>query len=116
MELWVSVECMYTCYRFSSILPRFLEVWCLTRLAIVGYVSPGHTLMLMSASLSPVLKHPFTISEACLFLSACPVSLETIYLVLSFRMFVKIPSFFIVSKVLSLPSILYFLKSLPQIK
>lgn len=40
----------------------------------------------------------------------------SICLVLSFRMFVKIPPFFIVSKVLSLPSILYFLKSLPQIK
>ena len=52
----------------------------LTRLAIVGYVSPGHTLMLVSASLSPVLKHPLTISEACLFFSAGPISLETIYL------------------------------------
>ena len=54
----------------------------LTRLALVSYISPGPAgkLMLVYASQSPVLKHPFTISDAYLFLSDGPVSLETICL------------------------------------
>lgn len=54
----------------------------LTRLAVVSYISPGHTgkLMLVYASQSPVWKHTFTVSEAYLFLSDGPVSLETMYM------------------------------------